>query len=235
MWPPSETRGQQRQGCRRTIHMCKYEYLNESIRYRGPATNALPGRKPTRVQTWFMVNTPSYLLPLRIRLLHVAFSILNSFVKRPSKPYRIGCRCLSIYISIKACRHCSVYIGYDKQIQINNLISEVVVRYPFSCCIGNENIWPRCNVGKKSFQTKILCWSLQTWNELQWFLKLRWWGPPPLYKAISLWHNFYFRYLNEKGNVPTIATDAQSKWFSVAEHLLLQVAQACATHKKNLL
>jgi hypothetical protein len=33
-------------------------------------------------------------------------------------------------------RHCcSVYIGHDKQIQINNLFSEVVVRDLFSCCI----------------------------------------------------------------------------------------------------
>jgi hypothetical protein len=51
----------------------------------------LPGHEPMRVQTWFAVDTPSYLSPLRIRLLHVTFSVLNSFVKRPSKPYQMGC------------------------------------------------------------------------------------------------------------------------------------------------
>jgi hypothetical protein len=75
--------------------MCEYEYLNERSRYRGPATNASPGREPTRAQTWFAVDTPSYPSPLGIRLLHVAFSVLNSFVKRPSKPYRMGCRYIS--------------------------------------------------------------------------------------------------------------------------------------------
>jgi hypothetical protein len=78
--------------------MCEYEYLNKSSRYCGPAVNASPSRKPMRVQTWFAVDTPSYPSPLGIRLLHVTFSVLNLFAKRPSKPYQMGCRYLYIDI-----------------------------------------------------------------------------------------------------------------------------------------